>query len=86
MRNSALLRIAEVFVTANKQNGAYEKYMVPDIYDETRRLMYHQAQRTVTENHMYQFYAAPDRESFVQCEEEYHTVRDHCADPCDSGD
>jgi hypothetical protein len=35
MRDSALLRIVEIFLTANKKNGAYEKYMVPDMDDET---------------------------------------------------
>lgn len=74
MMDNALFRIVEVLLTANKQDGAYEKYMVPDI-DETRRLMYHQVQRTVTENHGYQVYASPDCESFVQCEGEYHTVK-----------
>jgi len=52
MRDSALLRIFEVPLTANKQNGAYEKYMVPDMDDETHRLMYHQAQRTVTDKNV----------------------------------
>ena len=60
--------------------------MVPDMDDKTHRLMYHQVQRTVTENHGYQVYASPDREGFVQCEEEYHTVKDQFAGPCDNGD
>ena len=43
MRDSALLRIVKVLLTTNKLNGAYEKYMVPNMDDETYRLMYHQA-------------------------------------------
>ena len=60
--------------------------MVPDMDDETHRLMYHRAQRTVTDNHVQQVYASPDRQSFVQCEGEYHTVKDQCAGPRDSCD
>jgi hypothetical protein len=37
---------------AKKQNGTYEKYMVPDMDDETYLLKYHQAERTVTDNHV----------------------------------
>jgi hypothetical protein len=37
MRVSALLRIVEVLFNNNKQNGAYEKYMAPDMDDETNR-------------------------------------------------
>ena len=60
--------------------------MVPDMDDETHRLMYHQVQRTITENHVYQVNASPDHESFVQCEGEYHNVKDQFAGPCDNGD
>ena len=58
--------------------------MVPDVNDELHRPMYHQDQRTVSDNYVYQVYAFPERESFVQCEGEYHTVIDQCAGPCDS--
>lgn len=52
MRDNALFRIVEVLLTVNKQNGAYEKYMVPEIDDETHSLMNHQARRTVTDNYV----------------------------------
>ena len=58
--------------------------MVPDMDDETHPLIYHQDQRTVTDNHACQVYPFPDHESFVQCEGEYHSVEDQCARPCDS--
>lgn len=60
--------------------------MVPDIDGETHRLTYRQAKRTVTDNHVQQFYTFSGRECFVQCEEEYHTVKGECAGPCDSDD
>ena len=43
MRNSALFRIVEFILMAKKQNGAYEKYIVPDMDDEIHHAMYHQA-------------------------------------------
>jgi hypothetical protein len=52
MRDSALFEWLRPFSTANKQNGAYEKYMVPDMDDEIHRLMYYQVRRTVTDNHV----------------------------------
>jgi len=52
MRDKALFKIVEAPLKANKQNGAYEKYMVPDMGDEAHRLMYHQAQLTVTDDHV----------------------------------
>ena len=73
--DNALFRIVEFLLTANKQDGVYEKYMVPGIDDESHRLMYNRVQRTVTENHGYKVYASPDCESFIQCEGEYHTVK-----------
>ena len=41
-------------LTAKKQDVAYEKYTVPDMddSDEIHRVMYHQAQRTITNNHV----------------------------------
>ena len=58
--------------------------MVPNMKNETHRLMYHRDQRTVTDNHIYQVYTSPNHKSFVQCEGEYHTVKEECTGPCDS--
>ena len=52
MRDSALFEMVGPFSTANKQNGAYEKYMVPDMDYEVHRLMYYQVRRTVTDNYV----------------------------------
>ena len=37
---------------SEKQNGTYEKYMVPNMDDETLRVMFNKAQRTITEDHV----------------------------------
>ena len=42
MMDNTLLRVVVVLLTTNKQNGAYEKYMIPDMNDESHPLMYHQ--------------------------------------------
>jgi hypothetical protein len=54
MRDSTLFEMVEVrlLLTANKQNGAYEKYMVPDMIDEIHYPTYYQVRRTVTDNHV----------------------------------
>ena len=84
MRDSALFRIVEVLF--NGRQTEWREREVPDKDYETHRLMYHQVQRTVTDNHVQQVYASPSREGFVQREGEYHTVIDQFASPCDSSD
>jgi hypothetical protein len=60
--------------------------MVPDTDDEIPCPSYHQARRTVTDDHVQESYAPPYRESFVQSEGEYYTVKTQHASPRDSSD
>jgi hypothetical protein len=87
MRDSALFGFVEVHFNGQENRMSHTrstwclKWMM-----RLMSRMYHLAQRTVTDNQVQQFYASPNRESFVQREGEYHTVKDQCAAPCDSTD
>jgi len=84
MMRSTLFEIVKVS-SVNKENDSYEKYMAPATDNETQCFRYCFARRTVTDNHVQEPRSAPHRESLVQCEGEYHTVKKRHADPCDIG-